>query len=40
MRNLMDALRSRVATEGWNDALLEEVVDILDEAARRIERAK
>lgn len=40
MRNLMDALRNRVASEGWDDALLEEVVDILDEAAKRIERAK
>ena len=40
MRNLMEALRHRVASEGWNDALLDEVVDILDEAARRIERAK
>jgi DNA-binding PadR family transcriptional regulator len=38
--NLMAALRNRVAAEGWHDALLEEVVDILDEAAQRIERAK
>ena len=38
--NLMAALRNRVAAEGWNEALLEEVTDILDEAAQRIERAK
>ena len=38
--NLMAALRNRVAAEGWNDKLLEEVTDILDDAARRIERAK
>jgi DNA-binding PadR family transcriptional regulator len=40
MRNLMDALRNRVASEGWNEDLLNEVVDILDDAARRIERAR
>ena len=38
--NLMTALRNRVATEGWHEDLLEEVVDILDDAAQRIERAK
>jgi DNA-binding PadR family transcriptional regulator len=38
--NLMAALRNRVAHEGWNEALLNEVVDILDEAAQRIERLK
>ncbi len=38
--NLMTALRNRVAAEGWNEELLEEVIDILDEAAQRIERAK
>ena len=38
--NLMTALRNRVAHDGWNDQLLEEVVDILDEAAQRIERVK
>ena len=38
--NLMTALRNRVATEGWHEELLEEVVDILDDAAQRIERAK
>ena len=37
---LMTALRNRVATEGWHEELLEEVVDILDDAAQRIERAK
>ena len=36
----MTALRNRVARQGWNDELLEEVVDILDEAAQRIERVK
>ena len=38
--NLMTALRNRIAHEGWNDQLLDEVVDILDEAAQRIERVK
>ena len=38
--NLMTALRNRVAHDGWNEQLLEEVIDILDQAAQRIERAK
>ena len=38
--NLMTALRNRVAAEGWHEELLEEVVDILDEAAQRIERVR
>jgi DNA-binding PadR family transcriptional regulator len=38
--NLMHALKNRVAREGWNDDLLAEVTDILDEAARRIERLR
>ena len=38
--NLMAAMRNRVAAEGWNEELLEEVTDILDDAAQRIERAK
>jgi DNA-binding PadR family transcriptional regulator len=38
--NLMTALSNRVANDVWNEALLEEVIDILDEAAQRIERAK
>lgn len=38
--NLMTALRNRAAAEGWNEELLNEVVDILDEAAKRIERAR
>lgn len=38
--NLMAALRNRAAHGGWNEELLNEVIDILDEAARRIERAK
>ena len=38
--NLMAALRNRIAADGWNDELLDEVVDVLDEAAQRIERAR
>jgi len=38
--NLMTALRNRIAHDGWNDQLLDEVIDILDEAAQRIERVK
>lgn len=38
MGNLMHALRNRVAHEGWDDRLVHEVTEILDEAARRIER--
>ncbi len=38
--NLMTALKNRIAHDGWNETLLNEVVDILDEAAQRIERAK
>ena len=38
--NLMAALKNRVAQEGWNEALLNEVIDILDDAAQRIERIK
>ncbi len=38
--NLMTALRNRIAAEGWNEELLEEVIDVLDDAAQRIERAK
>ena len=40
MGNLMTALRNRIVHDGWNDELLEEVIDILDEAAQRIERVK
>jgi len=36
----MAALRHRIASEGWNEDLLEEVIDVLDDAAQRIERAK
>ncbi len=36
--NMMHALKNRVARDGWNEALLNEVVDILDEAAKKIER--
>ncbi|HEU4497970.1 MAG TPA: PadR family transcriptional regulator [Sphingomicrobium sp.] len=38
--NLMAALRNRIAHEGWNEQLLDEVVDILDDAAQRIERVR
>src|SRR5688572_24978684 len=38
--HLMTALRNRIAHEGWNERLLDEVVDILDEAAQRIERVR
>ena len=38
--NLMAALKNRVAKEGWNEDLLNEVIDILDDAAQRIERIK
>ena len=38
--NLMQAMKNRVARDGWNDELLAEVTDILDEAARRIERLR
>ena len=38
--NLMNALRNRIAHEGWNERLLDEVVDILDDAAQRIERVR
>jgi hypothetical protein len=36
----MAALRNRIAADGWNEELLDEVVDVLDEAAQRIERAR
>lgn len=38
--NLMAALKNRVAHEGLNEQLLNEVIDILDDAAQRIERIK
>ncbi|MBA3527463.1 MAG: PadR family transcriptional regulator [Pseudomonadota bacterium] len=38
--NLMAVLKNRVAQEGWNETLLNEVIDILDDAAQRIERVK
>jgi DNA-binding PadR family transcriptional regulator len=40
MGNLMTALGNRAARGGWNEALINEVIDILDEAAKRIERAR
>ncbi len=38
--NLMTALRHRVAHEGFDDALVHEITEILDDAAQRIERLK
>lgn len=40
VRNLMTALGNRAGKDGWNEDLLNEVVDIIDDAAKRIERAK
>ena len=36
----MNALRHRVARDGFDDALVHEITEILDEAAQRIERLK
>ncbi len=38
--NLMTALRQRVSHDGFDDALMHEITEILDDAARRIERLK
>ena len=38
--NLMTALRHRVAIDGFDEALVHEITEILDEAAQRIERLK
>jgi len=38
--NLMTALRHRVAHDGFDDALVHEITEILDAAAQRIERLK
>ena len=38
--NLMAAMRNRVAHDGFDEALMHEITDILDEAAKRIERLK
>lgn len=38
--NLMAALRHRIAHDGFDEALVHEVTEILDEAAQRIERLK
>ncbi len=38
--NLMNALRHRVAHDGFDDALVHEITEILDDAAQRIERLK
>ncbi|WP_275887903.1 MULTISPECIES: PadR family transcriptional regulator [Sphingomonas] len=40
MGNLMHALKNRVQRDGWTDELLADVTDILDDAAKRIERLK
>ena len=36
--NLMNALRHRIAHDGFDDKLVHEITEILDDAARRIER--
>lgn len=38
--NLMNALRHRVQESGFDDELVHEITNILDEAAQRIERVK
>ena len=38
--NLMTALRHRVAHDGFDDVLVHEITEILDDAAQRIERLK
>lgn len=38
--NLMTALRHRVSHDGFDEALVHEITEILDEAAQRIERLK
>jgi DNA-binding PadR family transcriptional regulator len=40
VKNLTYALKNRIAHDGWDENLLTEIVDILDEAAQRIERVK
>jgi DNA-binding PadR family transcriptional regulator len=40
LRNLTNALHNRVHRDGLNESLIDEVVDIIDEAAKRIERTK
>ena len=38
--NLMSALRNRVTHEGWTRSCSQEITDILDDAAQRIERRR
>jgi DNA-binding PadR family transcriptional regulator len=38
--NLMNALRNRVAADGWDESLVHDSTAILDDAAQRIERVK
>jgi hypothetical protein len=40
IRNLMTALGQRVSHDGFDEALVHEITEILDEAAQRIERLK
>ena len=40
IRNLMNALGHRVSNDGFDEALVHEITEILDEAAQRIERLK
>ena len=40
IKNLMNALGHRVSHDGFDDALVHEITEILDDAAQRIERLK
>ena len=40
IKNLMNALGHRVSHDGFDEALVHEITEILDEAAQRIERLK
>ncbi|GAA4026295.1 hypothetical protein GCM10022281_01090 [Sphingomonas rosea] len=40
VKNLMSAWNNRVKRDGWSEELLEQIVDIIDEAAKKIERLK
>ena len=40
IKNLMNALGHRVSHDGFDEALVHEITEILDEAAQRIERVK
>jgi len=40
MENIRAAMRNRVEHSGWDEQAVHDIVDILDEAARRIERLR